>query len=141
MTKETSPASTQIVWWLMVFFILQLAVAFLVIDGNTLNFDEAIWHYIGRNWFRFGLTPYSGGVDNKSPFMFMIYGLSDLLFGINYWFPRMLGAASQTVGIFFLFKIVERKCSRETGLIAISIYGLSLLWKATGGKYTSFSAS
>jgi len=138
---DSKLASTRLLWWLAVFFLLQLAVGFLVINGNTLSFDEAIWHYIGRNWFRFGLTPYTGGVDNKSPLMFMIYGISDLFFGINYWFPRVLGAVSQTVGILFLYKIVEKKFSCETGLIAISIYGLSLLWKATGGKYISFSES
>jgi hypothetical protein len=141
MNNQSKLASGKLLWWLTIFFILQVAVCFLVIDGNTLSFDEAIWHYIGRNWFRFGLTPYTGGVDNKSPLMFIIYGVSDLLFGINYWFPRIAGAASQTIGIFFLYKIAEKKFGHEVGLIAISIYGLSLLWKATGGKYISFSES
>src|ERR1700732_3944787 len=83
--------------------ILLLALVQLVItlltDGFAFSFDEAMWHYIGRNWFRHGLVPYAGGVDNKSPLIFAIYGLSDRLFGVNYWFPRILGTIVQTVGI------------------------------------------
>ena len=74
---------------LIVFFtILQLLVALL---SNHLNFDEAMWQYIGRNWFRNGMVPYGGGVDNKSPLIFAVFGLSDKLFGVNCWFPRILG--------------------------------------------------
>jgi len=128
-------------WLLLFFFLLQLAVGFLVVDGSTLSFDESIWHYIGRNWFRNGLIPFSGGVDNKSPFMFIIFGISDLLFGINFWLPRLMGAVVQTIGIFFLFKLVEKRVGYKTALMAISIYGLSLAWKSTGGKYIAYTES
>ena len=128
-------------WLLFFFFLLQIAVGFLVIDGNTLSFDESIWHYIGRNWFRYGLTPYAGGVDNKSPFMFAIYGISDFLFGTNYWFPRFLGAIVQSIGIVFMYKLVLKIAGNNAALIAVSIYGLSLAWKSTGGKYISYTES
>ena len=54
--------------------ILQLLVTLLT-DGFALSFDEAMWQYIGRNWFRNGLVPYTGGADNKSPLIFAIFGL------------------------------------------------------------------
>ena len=130
-----------VLYLLLFFFLLQFSVSILTYDGNTLSFDESIWHYIGRNWFRHGLVPYTGGIDNKSPLVFAIYGLSDLLFGINCWFPRLLGAAVQSIGILFLYKTVKNLEGNKAGLVAISIYGLSLLWRSTGGKNVAFAES
>src|SRR5437868_15313578 len=90
---------------LIIFFaILQLSIALL---SNHLNFDEAMWQYIGRNWFRNGIAPYAGGVDNKSPLIFAVFGLSDRLFGINCWFPRILGTIFQSAGIYYLYKVAN----------------------------------
>jgi hypothetical protein len=117
---------------------LQVIFAFLT-NSFVLSFDESMWQYIGRNWFRHGFIPYSGGVDNKSPLIFMIYGLSDQLFGINYWFPRLLAIGAQTTGVFYLYKIGKNIAGRNTGLIAMTFYGLSLLWKSTNGKMISLT--
>jgi hypothetical protein len=123
---------------IVLFGILQLLVTLLT-DGFCLSFDEAMWHYIGRNWFRHGMVPYSGGTDNKSPLIFAIYGLSDLLFGVNYWFPRVLGTLCQSIGLFFVFKIGDYLAGRRAGIIALTLYGLSLLWRTTDGKLVSLS--
>ncbi|HXB28723.1 MAG TPA: hypothetical protein VNW49_02835, partial [Puia sp.] len=56
---------------IILFGLLQVFVG-LFTNGFTLSFDEAMWHYIGRNWFRHGLIPYSGGMDNKSPLIFAV---------------------------------------------------------------------
>lgn len=122
----------------MLFAILQLLVAFLT-DGSGFSFDEAIWHYIGRNWFRYGLVPYSGGIDNKSPLIFGIFGLSDYLFGVQYWFPRLLGILVQSAGLYFTYKIAKQLAGRQAGILAIILYGLSLLWRSTGGKFVSLT--
>lgn len=99
-----------------------------------------MWHYIGRNWFRFGITPYEGGVDNKSPLIFAVFGLSDILFGINFWFPRITGVVVEAAGLYFLYKIAIRlTTNRQIATLAVTIYGLSLLWRTTGGKYVSFT--
>jgi hypothetical protein len=98
-----------------------------------------MWHYIGRNWFRNGLAPYNGGVDNKSPLIFAVFGLSDRLFGVNYWFPRVLGTLVQSIGILYIYKITKHIVSHQAGVMAASIYGLSLLWHGTGGKYVSYT--
>jgi hypothetical protein len=118
--------------------IAQLAITLLT-DGFSLSFDEAMWQYIGRNWFRHGLVPYTGGVDNKSPMIFAIYGLSDKFFGVNYIFPRIFGTIIQSVGIYFLFKIAAHIGGRSSGIFAISLYGLSLLWRSTDGKLVSLT--
>lgn len=130
-----SPRPLQLI---ALFVLLQLFIT-LFTNGFVLSFDEAMWHYIGRNWFRNGLIPYNGGVDNKSPLIFAIFGLSDKLFGVNYWFPRVLGTIFQSVGIYYVYKIARYILGERAGIIAISLYGLSLLWHATGGKYVSYT--
>ncbi len=116
--------------------LLEVLVAFLT-TYSGLTFDEAIWHYIGRNWFRYGLVPYSGGVDNKSPLIYIIYGISDFFFGINYWFPRLLAIISQSIGLYFVYRITKHLTNNKAGIIAIILYGLSLTWKSTDGKFVS----
>jgi len=118
--------------------ILQLLVTLLT-DGFALSFDEGMWQYIGRNWFRNGLVPYTGGVDNKSPVIFAVFGLSDKLFGVNYWFGRVLGTLVQSVGIYYLYKLAKHIAGEQAGMLAISFYGLSLLWHGSGGRYVSFT--
>jgi Dolichyl-phosphate-mannose-protein mannosyltransferase len=122
---------------LIIFFaILQLLVA---LPSDHLNFDEAMWQYIGRNWFRNGLVPYAGGVDNKSPLIFAVFGLSDKLFGVNYWFPRILGTVCQSAGIYYVYKIARHIANEQAALFSMTIYGLSLLWKSTDGASVSFT--
>lgn len=123
---------------IIVLTILQLLITLLT-DGFVLSYDEAIWHFIGRNWFRYNLVPYAGGVDNKSPLIFAIFGLSDKLFGVNYWFPRVLGTLCQSVGLYYVYKIAQYVSGRKAGILALSFYGLSLLWRATGNKYVSYT--
>src|SRR5215467_3445138 len=98
-----------------------------------------MWQYVGRNWFRHGLIPYRGGVDNKSPLIFAIFGLSDKFFGVNFWFPRILGTVCQSIGIFFVYKIAVHISNKRAAMISIIIYSLSLLWHSTGGKYISYT--
>jgi hypothetical protein len=117
---------------------IQLVVVFFT-DPMVITFDESMWQYIGRNWIRNGLVPYHGGVDNKSPLIFLIFGISDWFFGVNYWFPRVLGVAVQSLGIYYLYKIAEKTIGKQAGIAALSIYGLSLIWRSTGGKYISFT--
>jgi hypothetical protein len=118
--------------------ILQVVIAFFT-DPMILSFDEAMWQYIGRNWIRNGLIPYHGGIDNKSPLIFLVFGISDRLFGVNFWFPRLIGILVQSAGIYGLYKIAEKMISPFAGILAISFYGLSLLWHSTGGKYVSYT--
>ncbi|WPU99985.1 glycosyltransferase family 39 protein [Mucilaginibacter sp. cycad4] len=130
---------TNKLWYLLVLFTLwQLAIT-LLSDGFVLSFDESIWHYIGRNWFRNGLVPYAGGADNKSPFVFAIFGVSDLLFGVNYWFARVVATLCQTAGIYYLFRIAQKTAGEKAAVPAAFCYGMALLWHATGSKYVAFT--
>ncbi|OCX50232.1 hypothetical protein BEL04_23265 [Mucilaginibacter sp. PPCGB 2223] len=122
---------------IVVLVVLQLLLSLLT-NGFTLSSDEAMWHYIGRNWFRHGLVPYRGGVDIKSPVLFAVFGVSDWLFGINYWFPRVLGVICQSIGIFYIYKIAVKLAGDRAGVLAISFYGLAVLWHCVDGRYTSY---
>ncbi len=123
---------------ILILAILQCIISFLTVP-MILTFDESMWQYIGRNWIRNGMVPYAGGVDNKSPLIFLIFGISDRFFGVNYWFPRLLGIVVQSGGMYGLYKIAEKTIDPRAGLIAISFYGLSILWRSTGGKYVSYT--
>jgi len=69
-----------------------------------------------------------------------VFGLSDALFGINYWFPRIVGVAVQSVGLLYVYRIAVALTKNEhTGIISLTLYGLSVLWHVTGGKYVSFT--
>ncbi len=130
----------EVLYLVAIFFLLQVFVALLTYT-HAFTFDEAMWQYIGRNWLRNGLAPYAGGVDNKSPLIFFVFGLSDKLFGVNYWFPRLIGICFQSTGLYFVYKIARHFSGELSGILAITIYGLSLLWHATGGKYVSYTES
>jgi len=120
------------------FFVLQLVIALLTVN-LCFTAEESMWQYIGWNWFHNGLPPYAAGVDNKSPLIFAIFGLSYKLFGINYWFPRLLGTLCQTVGVYYVYKIANNMAGKQSAVFATTLYGLSLLWKTTGGYYVSFT--
>ncbi|MEO8403917.1 MAG: glycosyltransferase family 39 protein [Chitinophagaceae bacterium] len=136
--KKTIPFTITPLRLILLLTLMQLVVA-LFTNSLTFTHEESMWHYIGRNWLRHGLVPYAGGVDNKSPLIYFIFGLSDRLFGINYWFPRLLGSVVEAAGVYYLFRIAKHIAGYRAGIFAISVYGLSLLWKTTGGKLVSFT--
>lgn len=133
--KNWQPTFWQII------ILLTLIQLFITLFSNcfSMSQDEAMWHYIGRNWFRYSLVPYKGGVDNKSPLFYAIFGLSDSLFGINYWFTRVIGTGIQSVGIWFVYKMTRQMAGARAGILAISFYGLSEMWHGADGRYVSFT--
>ncbi len=102
--KDSKLKPLQIIF---VLAILQFVISFLT-DPMMLTFDESMWQYIGRNWIRNGLVPYTGGIDNKSPLIFFIFGISDRLFGVNYWFPRLWESRSSRSGYMGFLKLPKR---------------------------------
>jgi hypothetical protein len=123
---------------IILFFLLQTVVA-LFTHSMSFTQEEAMWQYIGRNWFRYGLAPYEGGADNKSPLIFGVFGLSDALLGVNNTLPRLLGGVVQCAGLYQLYKLTAHLWGQSTALLAAVLYGMVLLWPSTGGKYVSFT--
>ena len=136
LSQTNNRDSLNVLYVILVLALMQLFIALLT-NGFALSADEAMWHYIGRNWFRNGLVPYSGGVDNKSPLFFAVFGLSDKFFGVNYWFPRVIATLLQSIGIMYVYKIAKYVAGHRAGMLAISFYGLSVLWHGADGKYVA----
>ena len=106
-----------------------------------MTYDEGYWNYIGNSWLRHGLAPYSELVDNKPPGIFLVYGVSNLLFGMNFWFPRLMGILALTASAYFLFRITESWYDARAGVLAMGMFGLASAWKVTGGVYTAQTES
>jgi len=136
LSQTNNRDSLNVLYVILILALMQLFIALLT-NGFALSADEAMWHYIGRNWFRNGLVPYSGGVDNKSPLFFAVFGLSDKFFGVNYWFPRVIATLLQSIGIMYVYKIAKYVAGHRAGMLAISFYGLSVLWHGADGKYVA----
>lgn len=54
--------------------------------------DQALYFYIGREWFLRGKLPYRDTFDVKTPWIYALNGLSAWLFGDAMWGPRLFDA-------------------------------------------------
>jgi hypothetical protein len=106
-----------------------------------LNEDEGIWFYIGRVWLSDNIPPYVGTSDNKTPAIFLVFGLSNLLAGVTIWLPRLIGVASMVGASVVLYFIAQRLLSREAGAIAMCLFGLTMAWGLMDGPYTAQTES
>ena len=103
--------------------------------------DEGIWNYIAFLWIKYGIPPYIGAIENKSPGIFMIFVISNLLFDVNIWFPRILGSLVMVATSIVLYLIGRRLYDDLAGIIAMVIFGLSVTWKFMDGTYTAQTES
>lgn len=87
--------------------------------------DEAIWNYVAHAWLRFGLPPYLGTVENKTPGIFFLFAVSNRLAGVNFWLPRLLGILSSALTCLGIYAIGRRLSGRAVGLLAMLLYGLT----------------
>ncbi len=110
---------------------LTLALAFIAIICYRISTlhgmvcDEGIWNYVAHSWLRFGLRPYIDTVENKTPGIYYLFAASNLLFGVNYWFPRALGILTIALTGFGIFAIGVKLHSRLLGLLALLFFYLT----------------
>jgi len=112
-------------WTLTVLLAGVLASAAFATQNRAMYNDEAIWSYVARAWLHYGLPPYAGTVENKTPGIFYLFALSQLLTGLNFWFPRLLGILAGALTGYGLFAIGKRLWGRGAGLLAMLLYGLT----------------
>ncbi len=61
--------------------------------------DHGLYHYVGREWLR-GAVPYRDVMEQKTPVIFLVYGLAQALFGEHFWSVRVVEVAwVLTVGV------------------------------------------
>jgi len=99
--------------------------------------DEAIWNYVAHAWLHFGLPPYAGTVENKTPGIFYLFAVSNLLAGVNFWFPRLLGILTSALTGYGIYAIGRRLSGWEVGLPAMLLYGLTTASLALDAPFTA----
>jgi len=99
--------------------------------------DEAIWNYVAHAWIHFGLPPYTGTVENKTPGIFYLFAVSNLLAGVTYWLPRLLGIFAGALTGLGIYAIGRRLGGRGAGLLAMLLYGLTTAWLVMDASFTA----
>jgi len=121
-------------------FLLLLIISFGT-SSIGMSYDEGQWNYIGRAWLKQGVPPYAGAMENKNMAIYLIFGVSNLLFGVNFWFPRILGIISLTFSAVLVFKTAHYLHSNFAASLAMIFFGFGITWQSTGGKFTAQTES
>ncbi|WP_242091555.1 ArnT family glycosyltransferase [Aestuariivivens sediminicola] len=99
-----------------------------------MRYDEGLWTYIGRIWVDNGMPPYVGSVENKTPGIFILYALSEIVSNGNFYFVRMIGALSVLISSVFIYKTVKQLYDKFAGILAMCIFGLVFCWFVFDGS-------
>lgn len=110
------------------------AVACFAADMGT---DEGIWNYMGRAWGSYGYAPYRDAVDDKTPGIFILFAVSARLFGVNVWFPRLLGCLATAAGSVVVYRIARDLLDHRAGVFAMAFFGLSMSWWLLDGPFAA----
>lgn len=128
-----------------VIIVTGISLLLLIISFATssfgMSYDEGYYNYIGYAWLKHHIPPYIGTWDNKNPPIFLLYGISSVLFGPNFWFPRLLGILALTTTSVLVFAIARMLYSQRTGILAMLLFGLTITWKSTGGRLVAQTES
>lgn len=117
------------------FFLISVIFAvnvFATID-IPMTTDEGIWNYIGHSWVNHGISPYVGSVENKTPGIFYLHAIPNLLFGVNFWFSRVLAILSVAATSMVLYFIGKNLYSKLAGALAMFLFGVTMSWPLMGG--------
>ncbi|HEX2949353.1 MAG TPA: glycosyltransferase family 39 protein, partial [Armatimonadota bacterium] len=118
---------------------LVLLVLLLVRAFATSPFicDEGIWNYVANAWLHLGLPPYTGALENKAPGIFYLFGLSNVLFGLNFWFTRVLADVLMVLTGVLLYAIAKRLRGHNTAMLTYVLYGLTSSTDVMAGQLPS----
>jgi hypothetical protein len=120
-------------FWIILSAILLLVMSML---GVPMTNDEGVWAYIGRIWADHGLLPYTGAIENKATGIYMLYGLSHKLFGLNIWFPRLVALLSILLTGEFIRRITKKLCNSDrAAIIAMVVFLLTMSLQIVDGAF------
>lgn len=117
---------------LFLFFIL-LATMSLNLMGN----DEGMWSYMARVWIENNIPPYVGAVENKTPGIFELFAISHILFGVNFFFVRVLGVIAILFSSLTVYLIGKELHTHLAGIFSMVIFGLTMAWHLLDGEFTA----
>lgn len=119
----------------LLFFISLFLISLVCIINGKMGNDPGRWSYIGRIWIENDMPPYKDSIENKTPGIFILYAISHYFFGINYFFPRSLGALTIILTSVLLFKVGKKIHDKHVGLIGAMIFSLSMFWEVINSNY------
>jgi len=124
-------------WFLPAIFSLVLAIllTYRAFTMSPYTADEGIWNYVGYAWQHFGLPPYTGTLENKTPGIFYLFYLSTQWFGVNFWFPRAVGVLVMVLTGVGIYTLGRRFHGHHVGLLAMVCYGLTSASDVMNGAY------
>jgi len=108
---------------------------------DPMYYDEGMWNYIGQGWALHGSPPYTGAVENKTPGIFLVFALSNLLFGVNVFFPRLLGVLSLVAASYALYRFTKTIYGHLAGVFSLLLFSWTMCWYSMDGMYTSTTES
>lgn len=117
-------------WLFGAFYVVVLVIC--IANGKMGN-DEGTWTYMARVWLENDMLPYQEAVDHKPSGIFLLYGVSHVLFGINFWFPRLMAGICIGLTGFCLYRINSDHFSQKAGLISMILYCLTIFWDVFNG--------
>jgi hypothetical protein len=112
-----------------------LTILIIISSNGKMGSDEGIWSYIGRLWSQNRIPPYVGAIENKTPGIFELYAISNVLFGVNIFFVRGLGVLSILISSLIVFYIGRKLHSLFAGVFGMYIFGLTMTWDLLDGEY------
>lgn len=91
--------------------------------------DQGLYYYVGREWFLRGAIPYRDVFEQKTPGIFLVYGLSVELFGRHLWSERLLELLCVVaLGLASAFALTVRGERPVRGLLGGSVFAASFLY-------------
>jgi hypothetical protein len=104
---------------------------------RVMSCDEGMWNYVAHAWVKFGLLPYVDTVENKTPGIFYLFAAGNLLFDVNYWFPRVAGIVVMVLTGLGIYAIGARLQGRTVGLLAMLFYAMTSVSRVMDAPLTS----
>ena len=103
--------------------------------------DEAIWSYVANAWVHFDLPPYAGAFENKTPGIFYLFSLGELLFQGSIWFPRVAGILATVVTGFGIYRITRLFSTEIAARLAMLFFALTSTASTVDGQWPALTES
>ena len=106
-------------------------VLLLMMLNYPFGYDQAAFMVGGELTMKHGAIPYKDFLDTKPPIIFIIYGVSSLIFGHHEWSIRVFDVLFQIASLFYFFKLLKRTIGDEK-LAITSVFLYALLYVTSG---------
>jgi hypothetical protein len=95
------------------------------------GYDQTVFMVGGELTVKHGAIPYRDFIDTKPPIIFLIYGISSVIFGHHEWSIRAFDILFQIASLFYFFTLLKRMTGDEKLALA-SIFLYTLFYVTSG---------